>query len=334
LFNFEEEDSYFGKHKDQHGTLYVVDSHTEGEPFRIIFNFPELIGKTILEKPAYARANFDKSRSMLMYEPRGHNDMYGGILVDPVNPSSDIGVLFIHNEGFSTMCGHGIIGLGTVLLQLGIFPLDKTILKIDTPAGTVTAYPNVVGKRVKSVRFHNVPSFLVGLDLVVEVPELGRKIKYDLAFGGGYYAYVQAKELGVECTHKGLKHLVTEAMKLKKAVMATQKLKHPFEKDLEFLYGVIVIDSPQSKENHSRNVTVFADGEVDRSSTGTGVSGRLVIHYARKEIALNQSINIESVVGTTFRGSVVKEVQFGEFDAIIPEVEGSSYYWPGSIYHG
>lgn len=307
--------------------ISTIDAHTGGEPFRVIVSgFPELKGDTILERRRFAKENYDKLRKVLMFEPRGHADMYGCILTPPVSPNADIGVLFTHNEGYSTMCGHGIIALTKVLLDAEFFPktAPETILKIDTPAGLVIAHARIVDDMVESVYFHNVPSFVVALDEIIDVPELG-KIRFDLAFGGAFYAYVQAKDVGLTCLPKDFRRLIEKGMFIKNALMKGREIPHPFEKDLSFLYGTIFIENAESSENHSRNVCIFADGEVDRSPTGTGVSARLAIHYARNEIKIGEPIVIESIVGSEFIGRVHRETSFGNYRAIIPEVEGSAF---------
>lgn len=307
--------------------ITAIDAHTGGEPFRVIVDgFPELKGNTILEKRRYAKENYDHLRTALMWEPRGHADMYGCLLAPPVTPDADFGILFIHNEGFSTMCGHGIIGIATVVLETGMMPMVSPIteIKIDSPAGRITAFAHIENNRVKNVSFLNVPSFVSELDAVVEAPGLG-KVRYDLAFGGGFYAYVNAKDVGVTCSPEDFRPLIEKGMAIKRAVMQTKQIVHPFENDLGFLYGTIFVGPPVDKGSHSRNVCIFADGEVDRSPTGTGVSGRLAIHHARGEIELNESIVIESIIGSKFTGRVVDEVTFGPHKAIIPEVRGEAY---------
>jgi proline racemase len=307
--------------------IVTIDAHTEGEPFRVITGgFPNLLGETILEKRHYAKDKLDNLRTALMWEPRGHADMYGCIITPPVTPGADLGILFMHNEGFSTMCGHGIIGITTVALETGMLPVTtpETTIKIDTPAGLVTAHATVADGRVQRVRFHNVPSFVVALDESIEVPGLGQ-VRYDLAFGGAFYAYVQAEEVGLTCTPEDYRPLIEKGMAIKRAVMANRPIPHPFEADLSFLYGTIFIGPPLTDGGHSRNVCVFAEGEVDRSPTGTGVSGRLAIHFARGEIGLNQLLVIESIIGSRFSGQVVEATTFGPYPAIIPEVEGTAH---------
>lgn len=307
--------------------ITAIDAHTEGEPFRVITGgFPDLPGQTILEKRRYAKEKLDHLRTALMWEPRGHADMYGCLVTPPVTPGADLGILFMHNEGFSTMCGHGIIGITTVALETGMLPATapETTLKIDTPAGLVTAHATVVNGRVQRVRFYNVPSFVLALDETVDVPGLGQ-VRYDLAFGGGFYAYVPAAEVGLTCTPADYRSLIEKGRAIKRAVMASRPIPHPFEADLSFLYGTIFVGPPLTEGGHSRNVCIFAEGEVDRSPTGTGVSGRLALHYARGEIGLDQPIVVESILGSRFTGRVVKTTTFGPYPAIIPEVAGTAH---------
>jgi trans-L-3-hydroxyproline dehydratase len=307
--------------------ITTIDAHTEGEPLRIITGgFPELPGEKILDRRRYVKENLDHLRKALMWEPRGHADMYGCILSPPVTPEADIGVLFMHNEGYSSMCGHGIIGLATVALETGILPRSgpEATVKIDTPAGLVTARAKVEDDRVKSVSFQNVPSFVFARDKVIRVPGLG-KVKYDIAFGGAFYAYVEAEDVGLDCKPEAYRNLIEKGRAIKQAVMESFPVVHPFEDDLNFLYGTIFVAPSQAKGVHSRHVCIFAEGEVDRSPTGTGVSGRLALLHARGEIDLSQSIVIESIIGTRFAGRIIETTNFGPYSAVIPEVEGSAY---------
>ncbi|NQT79402.1 MAG: proline racemase family protein [Candidatus Aminicenantes bacterium] len=307
--------------------ITTLDVHTEGEPLRIITSgFPDLPGETILARRQYAMENLDHLRTSLMWEPRGHADMYGCIITPPVTPEADIGILFMHNEGFSTMCGHGIIGITKVVLETGLLPITEpeTTVRIDTPAGLVTAYARVTNNQVQSVFFHNVPSFVFKTDKTIQVPGLG-KVCCDIAFGGAFYAYVKAENVGLTCTPEEYRVLIEKGMAIKRAVMENVPIKHPFEDDLNFLYGTIFTGSSPDEGVHSRNVCIFAEGEVDRSPTGTGVSGHLAILHAREEIVPGQPLIIESIIGSQFKGKVVKSASFGSYSAIIPEVEGSAY---------
>lgn len=303
--------------------ITCVDAHTEGEPLRIIFDGFPYEGDTILARRRHAIAHHEHLRTALMWEPRGHADMYGCLVVPPVTPTANFGVLFLHNEGYSSMCGHGIIAVTKVVLQLGLFPKAEpiTTIRIDTPAGLVTAHARVSAGKVTSVYFHNVPSFVVGLDQKVEVPGYGT-VTYDLAFGGAFYAYIDAPSLGLQCNAQHFRPLIEAGTAIKKAVMASRKIEHPFEEDLGFLYGTIFTGPPHTPEAHSSNVCIFAEGEVDRCPTGTGVSARAAIHHARGDIAVGQKIQIESIIGSHFSVGVKETTTFGPYDAVIPEVEG------------
>jgi len=305
-------------------TITTIDAHTAGEPLRIILQgFPEIPGATILEKRQYARQHHDTLRRALMWEPRGHADMYGCIFTPPTTPDGDVGVLFMHNEGFSTMCGHGIIGMVKVGVETGLLP-NKPVINIDTPAGRVAASAHMQGKQVERVSFINVPSFLLAPDLMVEVPGLG-VVRCDIAFGGAFYAYVDADSIGVEITPHNQSELIDVGMRIKRAVMNSYQIQHPAgDADLNFLYGTILIKM-LGGAIHSRNVCIFAEGEVDRSPTGTGVSGRLAIHHAKGELQTDQEITIESLISTAFTGRVVGTTQVGNLPAIIPQVAGTAH---------
>lgn len=305
----------------------TIEAHTCGEPLRVIVDgFPNLPGTTILEKRRLAQTAYDEWRRALMWEPRGHADMYGCILTEPVTDDGDVGVLFLHNEGFSTMCGHGIIGLTKVGLDTGLIKKDgeRPELRIDSPAGRVTAYADRQDGVVQQVSFDNVPSFVYARDQGVLVDGLGM-VRYDVAFGGAFYAFVEAADLQLELNAGGYRQLIDYGQRIKAAVMDSLPIYHPFEPDLGFLYGVIFVGPAENEQHHSRNVCVFADGEVDRCPTGTGVSARAALHHARQELALGEVITIESILGTTFSVEVVAETQFGTYGAVIPRVTGTAH---------
>ncbi|GMV06645.1 MAG: proline racemase [Gemmatimonadota bacterium] len=306
--------------------VLAVDAHTGGEPLRVILEgFPLLEGGTILALRREARERHDALRTALMWEPRGHADMYGCIVVPPVTAGADFGVLFTHNEGYSTMCGHGIIAVATVALELGLVeggPDGR--VGIDTPAGFVEAWGEVTGGRVRRVSFVNVPSFVAARDREVDVPGLGT-VGYDVAFGGAFYAFVDAEALGLRLAREETEALIRVGRAIKAAVAAAGQPVHPDDPDLSFLYGTIFVGPPHDPGHHSRNVCVFADGEVDRSPTGTGVSARLALHHARGELAGGEVIRVESLLGTTFDGEVVGTARVGPHDAVIPRVSGSAH---------
>ncbi|MEM7306011.1 MAG: proline racemase family protein [Planctomycetota bacterium] len=308
--------------------ITTIDAHTAGEPLRVITGgYPELAGDTILAKRRFAREHHDDLRRALMLEPRGHADMYGCILTPPVTTDGDVGVLFLHNEGYSTMCGHGIIGLVKVGLDAGLFrPAADPVVRIDTPAGRVTATAHRGDDgRVSSVSFRNVPWFLLRRAVALDVAGLGR-VRLDLGYGGAFYAYADAASVGVELIPARFAQIVDVGMRIKRAVMENIEIVHPEgDADLNFLYGTIFVERRAEGPVHSRNVCVFADGEVDRSPTGTGVSGRAAVHHARGELALRERITIESLIGTPFDVEAVEELAVGGVPAIVPEVTGAAH---------
>jgi proline racemase len=307
--------------------LTTIDAHTGGEPLRIVTGgFPEIPGTTILEKRRFARENLDHLRKALMWEPRGHADMYGCIITEPVTSGAHLGVLFLHNEGYSSMCGHGIVALATAVLECGLvtLPGKPDVLRIDTPAGLVEATPRWRDGRVESVSFLNVPSFVYALDHRVHVPGIGT-VSCDVAFGGAFYAFCRAEDLGVRLVPGDFRKLIDLGMRVKEAVMAGLPVRHPFEEDLGFLYGTIIMGPAHDALHFGRNVCVFADGEVDRSPTGTGVSARAALHLAKGEIGIGEPFVIESLLGTCFTGRAVRRVRFGPHEAVVPEVAGSAF---------
>jgi trans-L-3-hydroxyproline dehydratase len=310
--------------------ITALDVHAAGEPLRIITGgLPEVKGSSILERRRFMLEHLDYIRRALMWEPRGHYNMYGCVITEPVSPEADLGVLFMHNEGYSTMCGHGIIGLVTALIETGAFPArgELTPINLDTPAGIVhaTAYLDRTG-HVERVSFLNVPSFLYARDIKVTLPIYGTLL-VDVAFGGAFYAFISSEKIGLKVKPENTEQLVEAAEAIKSAVNATISIEHPIESDLSFVYGTILIDTPENPNHYSRNVCVFADAEVDRSPTGTGVSARLALHYTRGEISDGQEIIVESILGSksTFHGKVVGKAKVGPYEAIVPEVSGQAF---------
>lgn len=314
---------------DEWRRIVTVDTHTGGEPLRVILDgYPVLSGNTLLERRRFAKKNHDDLRKALMWEPRGHADMYGCVITESVSPDADFGVIFMHNEGYSTMCGHGIIAVVTVALETGFLPMQapETEIKIDTPAGFISARATIQHHNVTRVSFLNVPSYVLALDEIISIPGLGRgKIRYDLAFGGAFYAYVEAADLGLSCNPEDLESLIRFGKIIKSEVSRVADIRHPVENDMSFLYGIIFTGPAADAKSHSRNVCIFAEGEVDRSPTGTGVSGRMAIRYARNQSKINEPFIVESILGSTFTGKIIQETTFGPHKAIIPEISGCAH---------
>ncbi len=257
--------------------ITTVDAHAAGEPLRIITGgLPTVPGTTMLERRRYLQEHLDHIREALMWEPRGHRDMYG--------------------------C-------------------------VDTPAGLVRATAHLDSRGyVEYVSFLNVPSFLYASDVEIDVPAYGR-LTVDIAFGGAFYAFLPAVEVGLSIAPELANQLAVTGDMITKAVNTVLSVKHPLEEDLSFLYGTIFTAPPEDPAHHSRNICVFANAEVDRSPTGTGVSARLALHYAKGEITDGQHIIIESILGatSTFSGRVVGHVQVGPYKAVIPEISGRAF---------
>ena len=304
--------------------ITTIEMHTGGEPLRVyVSGLPEIKGATVLEKRRYFREHYDHIRRGTIWEPRGHADMYGAI----VTPSrdADADVFFLHNEGYSTMCGHAIIALTKFVIETNLVPRPEGDAEItfNVPAGKVHARAVMKGDEVGQASFRNVPSFLYLKGKSVEVPGLGR-ITFDIAYGGAFYAFVDAEPLGLSLTPDDYARLIDYGRRIKHAVAANYVIEHPFERDLSFLYGTIFVGPPAVAQHHSRNVCIFAEGEVDRSPTGTGVSARAAIHYARRELQLNEQITIESILGSVMSVRVVDTTRFGPFEAVVPEVTGTA----------
>ena len=300
--------------------ITTIDMHTGGEPLRVIVDgLPPIEGLTVLEKRRYFRDHYDHLRTGLMWEPRGHADMYGAVITSSVD--ADFDVFFLHNEGYSTMCGHAIIALTKLVVETRL--VEKEEITFNVPAGRIQAKATIIDGQVVETSFRNVSSFLYLRDQHVDVQEIGH-VRFDVAYGGAFYALVDAHEVGLELVPEHANRLIDCGRKIKREVMSQFPIKHPFEEDLSFLYGTIFTGPPQDPTHHSRNVCIFADGELDRSPTGSGVSARAALHFAKGELALNQRITIESVLGSTMSVSVVEVTRFGKYDAVTPEVGGTA----------
>ncbi|NNG43188.1 proline racemase [Pseudoalteromonas sp. NEC-BIFX-2020_002] len=309
--------------------IHTLDMHTGGEPLRIIVDgFEQLVGNTMLEKRADCLARFDYLRKALMFEPRGHADMYGAVITPAERPDSHFGVLFLHNEGYSTMCGHAIIALATAAKDCRFveFKDGHNELRIDTPAGLIKAYVELKNNQLQQVYFDNVASFVDKLDVQISLPMFG-SVSCDIAFGGAYYAFVDADTLDLSLAPENHEQIISLGKAIKQQVTKQYQPKHPSDNGLGFLYGVIFYSNSQlSQVNHfSRHVCVFAEGELDRSPTGTGVSARAALAFAKGELAVGQSANIESILGSLFNVKIKQSCTFETHAAIIPRVTGSAF---------
>ena len=292
----------------------------------------------MLDRRAWARAHQDDLRRALMFEPRGHADMYGALFTEPERADSDAGVLFMHNEGFSTMCGHGIIAVVTIALERGLLtpraasvpgPGGATLMSIalDAPAGQIRARAEVVtdgeARRVRRVSFINVPSFVLAGGLPVRIG--ARAVSVDVAFGGAFYAIVDAESVGLPITAERLHDLRETGMAIKRAVEADLTVVHPAEPGLTGIYGTIFTAPATVPDADLRNVTIFADREVDRSPCGTGTCAVLAVLDAMGLVDPARSFVHESLIGTTFTARVTDRTTVGEIPAIVPELTGDAW---------
>jgi proline racemase len=307
----------------------TIDAHTAGEPLRLIVGgFPALEGQTILEKREFIREHYDHLRRALMLEPRGHADMYGALLTDPERPGSDAGVLFMHNEGFSTMCGHGVIAVTKIGIERGLFegrarPDGSREVVLDSPAGEIRARAWMDGARVARVSFVSVPSFVLHAGVPVRLG--ARALHADVAFGGAFYAIVDSEAAGIPVVPDRLPELRAAGMAIKQAVEQAVTVVHPSEPGLHGIYGTIFTGPPSSESADLRNVTIFAEAEVDRSPCGTGTCAVMAVLAAMGLLGPEQTFTHESIIGTTFRGRVVGEQAVGDLPAIVPEIEGEAF---------
>ncbi|KAF7669175.1 hypothetical protein LDENG_00240840 [Lucifuga dentata] len=311
--------------------LSVVDMQTGGEPLRIILSgYPEVKGDSVLSKRRYVREHLDHFRQVLMYEPRGHYDMYGALIVDSEIPEADLGVLFMHNEGYSTMCGHAIIALGRFAVDYKLVrepQSPETQVNIHCPCGLVKAFVEFSHGKTGAVRFLSVPAFAFATDVTVKVEGFD-DVLVDISYGGAFYAFVNAQRFGLDVTKSRTRDLVDAATAVTKAVRSQVKLHHPASDDLAFLYGTILTDGNDNySSDPTANVCVFAEAQVDRSPTGSGVTARVALQYHKGLIKLNQVRTFQSgATGSQFTGKAVQETQCGDFKAVVVEVAGRAFY--------
>ena len=320
--------------------IETVEMHTGGEPVRIVTaGYPALQGATLLAKRRDALTRLDAYRRFIMWEPRGHFDMYGVLPVTPDHPAADMAVLFIHNEGYSTMCGHATLALGRYALDQGLITLQdgSARLGLQCPCGLVevTVRGSSDGGKLRAgpVSFVSVPAFAFALDRQVEVPGIGT-VTLDIGYGGAFYAFLPAARFNLDVRRSPTRDLVAAAVAVTEAVKAQVVLDHPDSADLAFLYGTILTDGADAYDaaTATANICVFAEREVDRSPTGSGVTARIALQMARGQIAQGQTRRFESVTGSEFTAAAVAELSHGRFAAVRVEVTGQAYYSGRSLF--
>ena len=305
----------------------TIDYHTAGEPFRIVTGgIGPIPGATMLDKRRYAMERLNRVRELLINEPRGHADMYGCFLTDPVDEGADLGTLFFHNAGYSTACGHGTIALATAAIETGMLPRTEpeTKLVLDVPSGRLPVTVESTDGRVGRAFFRNVPSFVFSEGLGV-VTTRGR-LEVDLAYGGAFYAFVDTNSLGVDVSPRNLPTFIELGREVKRALEHAHDVAHPLEPELRDVYGVVFFER-QAPPPHvrERNVAIFADGEVDRSPCGSGTSARLALLDGRGELERGAPFVNASVIGTEFEARVVGDAEVAGLRAVSPEIAGRSH---------
>lgn len=313
-------------------TIHTVDLHTAGEPVRIVERgYPALKGATILEKRRDAHERFDDLRRMLMLEPRGHAGMYGVIPTAPCHPDADLAVLFTHQEGYSTMCGHATIAIGRWAVDTKRVEMidGRASFGLEAPCGVVRVEVDATGEGgAPLIAFESVESFASHLDQSVEVPGFGR-VGFDIAFGGAYYAILPASRIGLSLMDTPLADLVAAGVAITDAVRGAIAIEHPTERDLSFLYGTILTDDVPLGAHGGRpsyNLCIFAEGQIDRSPTGSGVTARVALAGARGEMAVGQQCEIRGVSGEGFVGSLARHELRDDGAVSRVRVAGRSYY--------
>jgi proline racemase len=306
----------------------VVDYHTAGEPFRIVVGgAPDLEGATVLDKRAFVSAHADEVRQLIINEPRGHADQYGCYVTDPDDSGAAFGVIFFHKDGYSTACGHGTIAVATWAAAEGLIPANEgsNPTAIDVPSGRLQVDVKVANGVVEDVTFVNVPSYATARG--IEVPTSQGTVSADMIYGGAFYASVDVTEFGLSVTPENVERFISLGREIKSVLHDHAATDHPADARLSGLYGTIFFEHLGSSDDsvHQRNVTIFADGEVDRSPCGSGTSGRLALLYAAGLVDRETTLRHESVTGIEFTARVLDEVEEFGRPAVITEVTGSAY---------
>lgn len=304
--------------------IKAIDTHTQGEFTRIIIDgFPQPTGNTMIEKMHDLEKNFDYLREALMNEPRGHKDMFGALITTPINPDADFGVIFMESIGYISMCGHGTIGCATAAIEAKLVPVIEpyTYINIEAPAGLIKVKVKVESGRAIEVSLVNVPSFVYKENLMMEIN--GKNIKYDIAFGGNFFAMVDVCQFDLDINEKNVSKLTEIGIEIINKVNDAIEIKHPnldiTKVDICELYG----PSP-FKDVNLRNIVIFGDYQADRSPCGTGTSAKLAMLYKQGKIEINEEFIYESFIGSRFKGVILEETKIGDFQAIIPEITGSA----------
>lgn len=308
-------------------SIHAVDSHTMGEPTRVVVGgVPQVPGKTMPEKKKYLEDHLDYLRTAIMLEPRGHNDMFGSILTSACSPEADFGIIFMDGGGYLNMCGHGSIGAATIAVETGIVPMKEPVTEVvmEAPAGIIHANVTVKNEKVQEVSIVNVPAFLYKADQEVEVPGYG-KIKFDISFGGSFFAIIDAKQLKIKLIPENADKLKVLGIQIRDIINKEIKIQHPILEHIKTVDLVEFYDETDNPDADLRNVVVFGQGQVDRSPCGTGTSAKLATLYSKGKLKKGEEFVYESIASTLFKGKILDVTKVGEYDAVIPQITGSAY---------
>lgn len=307
--------------------ISTIDSHTGGEPTRLVVSGIPLKGSTLLEQRDYMRSNLDHLRSALMCEPRGHRGMFGAVMAPPTRPEVDFGIIWVDHDGsYLNMCGHGTIGIGIVCVECGLVPVTEpeTRIRIDMPAGLVEARVTVENGRAVRNAIVNVPAFLYRRDVEVEVPGFGR-IPVDIAFGGSFFAGVQGDTLGIDVGPENTSRLVEAGLAIRHAVNAQVEVAHPTLTHIRSVDLVTIWGPGRAPGARYKNIHVFSDGSFDRSPGGTGTSHMMTILIHRGLMREDEAIVSEGITGSLFGGRMLSRTKIGDFDGWVPEISGTAH---------
>ncbi len=309
-----------------HKIFTTIDTHTGGNPTRtLISGLPKLIGETMSEKMLYMKKKYDWIRKLLMNEPRGHDVMSGALLTEPCHPEADIGVIYIETGGYLPMCGHDTIGVCTALVESGLIPIQEPItsLKLDTPAGLVEVDISIENGKAKEVSFCNIPAFLLKR-VSVDVEEIGR-VDADIAYGGNFYAIIDAKSVGLDLAPWNASNIIETAINIRNTINEKTEIVHPQYPFIQGLTHVEFFTEPTHEEADVKNTVIVPPGGIDRSPCGTGTSAKLAVLYASREISIGEEFVHESIVGSLFRGHILETTDVEGVEAVVTKITGSAW---------
>ena len=307
--------------------ITAIDTHTEGNPERVVTGgIPFIPGITMLEKSKYVRNNLDYLRTLLVHEPRGHSNMYAALLVPPCDVRADFGVIYMEPGGYVTMCGHGTIAICTVLVETGMIEALEleTEIVLDTPAGLVRAKVAVKDGKAESVTIRNVPSFLYMADVKMDVPDVAR-VKVDIAYGGNFYAILEAESVGLEIRPGHARKLIYAGTRIWRAVNEEIEIHHPEEPEIDCVNYVEFSAPATNPKANMKNAVVVPPAGMDRSPCGTGTSAKMAMLHAKGELTLGEEFVHESIIGSLFHCRLIQETWVGNYKAVVPTIRGSAH---------